>query len=703
MPVSPKLLSRLVNKLGLKSRWLTDLEGIASQDPLIHELTLDIEEVQSGTLFIARQLWYVDTHQHISEAIERGAAAIIVSRGEGELTAHLSRATSGSVPVLWVEREDPTLGIICDRFYEHPSAELKVYGVTGTNGKTSAVSYLADLLTAVGERVAVIGTVEYRFEDRRLAAPNTTPDALVIQRFLREAVDLGATALTLEVSSHALTLDRVAGLRFDAVGFTSFGRDHLDFHGSLEAYRDAKGRLFSDYLSYALSEGKSPVAVAHTDQEGISMLTRAPKGVRLVRCEVQGEEEYRSALSDQVDQSADELMIKICGAPTLRGIDLSATFKNFSCGTSSELPKLSAPLIGDYHPLNVGIALGMVAGTHPEQLLKAWVSLSSSQGVSGRMERVSPSTQSPDDDRIALVDYAHTPDAIKRALEAIKAVHHGQVSVVIGCGGDRDRGKRPKMLRAALEGADDVWLTSDNPRSEDPQQIIEDALGLDLDNAERSRCHVITDRRSCIFEAWRQLPQGAALLITGKGHESYQEIKGRRYLLSDQETIIASCYAEYGGIALNEVPLVESTLALRTITTETHHYRARLLCLLRESSLREMGLSLMLSVKGKEQIKADDLVWRPKSQQSSDLFSDELYVCVQNLKPKHRRLVIVTEEKVLVQVKAFLVSLISEVTASYPRPKLLLTEAGDERAQVQGGWSSADAGPKIPSLLRAIP
>ena len=280
MSLREKSLSSLLHDLPLEYRRLNHPSEL---DPSIVEVTLDLAEVRSGVLFIARRLWYTDTHEQLSEVINRGATAIVVSRSE--IDDHVLRA---DIPIIWVECEDPTLGLICDRFYESPTAQLKVYGVTGTNGKTSAVSYLADFLSAIGERVAVMGTVEYRFEDRILTAANTTPDALVIQRFARQALDLGATALALEVSSHALSLDRVAGVQFDAVGFTSFSRDHLDFHGSLESYRDAKGRLFKDYLQQSIAAGKSPIAVAHDDVDGLEMLRRVPDGVRTVRCRIDG-------------------------------------------------------------------------------------------------------------------------------------------------------------------------------------------------------------------------------------------------------------------------------------------------------------------------------------------------------------------------------------------------------------------------------
>ena len=702
MSVSSKLLSSLFEGLEVTHQTLNFnrlpfSSSAITLDPIIHEVTLDIEEVGEGVLFIARRLWYSDTHEQIAEAIERGAAAIVVS--ERAIDLERVRAHLETVPIIWVEREDPALGLICDRFYDRPTSSLKVYGVTGTNGKTSAVSYLAELLTAVGERVAVMGTVEYRFEDRVLVAPNTTPDALVIQRFARQALNLGATALALEVSSHALSLDRVAGVRFDAVGFTSFGRDHLDFHGSIEEYREAKGRLFSDYVKYAMSEGKSPIAVAHDETEGLGMLQRAPAEARRVYCQVIGADRRPRSLNERERY----LRIEATSAPSLAGLSLSAELQTSTETTA--LCEVFSPLIGDYHPFNVGIALGMVAGTHPQYLDRAWQSLSETRGVSGRMEKVDLPYQHPSDQRVALVDYAHTPEAITRALEAVKAVYDGPISVIVGCGGDRDRGKRPEMLRAALHFADQVWLTSDNPRSEDPQQIIRDALSLSEPTDGQEICKVEVDRRQCIFKAWRALPARGALLITGKGHESYQEIKGRRYNLGDQEALsVASCIEWLSYEEISDVPLRESVPELRGRGRSYKTHREDLMALFREAALREGGFSIRLSQQRsnpKEPASHSTEVLRCRL---LDLSFDSLFTQVwfasRELAPKHRELlIIVSNLERYTQLREVLMELTSEAMQAHPRPHILFN-TGDQCPlhSSPGGWSSLEAGAKIPSL-----
>ena len=710
MSVVAKKLSALIENAGFSYEFL----NIAStSDPLVQEVTLDLDEVSLGVLFIARKLWYVDTHQQIDEAIQKGAVAVLVSDSSqvSEKTLHNTQ-----VPIVLLEHEDPSLGLICARFYEHPCAQLKVYGVTGTNGKTSAVTYLADLLTALGERVAVIGTVEYRFEHRRLAAANTTPDALVIQRFARQALDLGATALTLEVSSHALSLDRVAGVYFDAVGFTSFGRDHLDFHGSLEDYRNAKGRLFDDYLMNSLQHGKTPIAVAHDDVEGQAMLGRTPGGVERVYCHVQTKSAEANVTSETkslslVSDHSHSLKLNIQDEVSLAGITLEGTYATQQDNT--ELPAIKVGLIGDYHPANAAIALGMLLKTHQERFLDAWFSLQKTRGVPGRMERVILPDALSYETRVALVDYAHTPDAITRAIQAIKAVHQGALSVIIGCGGDRDRGKRPQMLKAALQEADQVWLTSDNPRNESPQQIIDDALSLaELEPALYAEFKAklvgkIVDRRECIAQAWQGLTKEGALLITGKGHESYQEVQGRRYRLQDHEALRAGAWAEHKQLDLQHVPYLQSCLFNDTTLDENNHL-ARLLLLLREACFRPNGLVLrcLKQTDGEEpSLSTDHFIIHCHKAESSTFesytnFSDFLWTQLAGFSPQHKEIhVLVSRFVGFGQVSGFIDEILGMANEfAYPHAELTIkTDLSD--CKPTGGWSKQSTGPKIPSLV----
>ena len=719
MPVNSKKLSFLLEDSNLTYEFLNAKSLI---DPYIHEVTLDLDEVTAGVLFIARKLWYVDTHQHIAEAIQKGAVAVLVS-DQAQISQEL---LSSKVPIVLLESEDPSLGLICARFYEHPCTNLKVYGITGTNGKTSAVTYLSDLLTALGERVAVMGTVEYRFEQRRLRAANTTPDALVIQRFARQALDLGATALALEVSSHALSLDRVAGVYFDAVGFTSFGRDHLDFHGNLEEYRNAKGRLFSDFLLDSMQHGKAPLAVAHNDVEGQGMLARTPLGVQRVYCQVQTQAEVDSLSASHDDRSQSSishyecdskdhlnhfLNLNLQGQASLEGIDLQGELS--SQQQTQTLANIKVGLVGDYHPANAAIALGMLIHSHRKVFNQAWLSLQNSRGVPGRMERVYLPQVLKEDKRVALVDYAHTPDAIKRAVEAIRTVHQGELAVVIGCGGNRDRGKRPAMLKAALQNADQVWLSSDNPRDEAPQQIIQDALSLaELEPEFYKRYQgrlagTIIDRRECIAQAWKSLSRLGALLITGKGHESYQEINGHRYRLQDHEALRAVAWAEQNSITnINEVPLVNSCLFEESSELHENPYLVKCLLLLREAGLRQGGL-LIRCLDLEQQTKR----YSPKCLQleftSVDIaafekeqdFINSLWPQLIKLCPKHKELHLLVPQDSLELILVHIRDLARKaIDLAYPQPQLPLTTSLQD-FDLRGGWSVQDAGPKIPSLL----
>ena len=706
MPVNAKKLSFLIENAAFSYEFLNTPSLI---DPDIQEVTLDLAEVTAGVLFIARKLWYVDTHQHIAEAIQKGAAAVLIS-DQSQISQEILTA---EVPIILLEHEDPSLGLICARFYEQPCTQLKVYGVTGTNGKTSAITYLSELLTALGERVAVIGTVEYRFEHRRLVAANTTPDALVIQRFARQALDLGATALALEVSSHALSLDRVAGVYFDAVGFTSFGRDHLDFHGSLEGYRNAKGRLFSDFLLSSIQQGKTPLAVAHNDSEGRGMLARTPKEVHRVYCQVQAysdqiESQQRASidLETRVHHESENklehfLQLDIQEQVSLEGIELTG---NLAHGAELQnLSKLRVGLIGDYHPANAAIALGMLTQTHRSSFSQAWQSLQDSLGVPGRMERVLLPKGLSSEKRVALVDYAHTPDAISRAIQAIRAVHQGELSVIVGCGGNRDRGKRPAMLKAALQSADHVWLTSDNPRYEDPQQIIEDALSLiDLEpefyaQVKNKLAATLIDRRQCIAQAWKSLAVSGALLITGKGHESYQEINGRRYRLQDHEALRAGVWAEQHDVLdLNEVPFVESCLFEQRLERYKKPSLNQIMLLLREASLRQGSViirCLELDRQSDFPLSPNDL----RGTINQDL-GDSLWSLLKKLRPKHKEIHILVPRHSLESTFVYVQDLVNEAKQlAYPQPEIPVMKSM-QNIKVQGGWSSQNAGPKIPSL-----
>lgn len=492
-------------------------EGLADEirghrDPEIAALTLDLTEVRRGTLFAARRDWYGDTHAQLEAAVAAGAAALLVSRPEA--------IPSGCpVPVVVTLAEDPALGLISDRFYGEPTLGLRVYGVTGTNGKSTVTWMVTHLLRALGEVPAMMSTLEYRLGERSIPASNTTPDALVIQRFAADARALGATALVLEVSSHALAIGRVAGVAFDSVGFTTLGRDHLDFHGTLDAYFEAKARLFDAELRAAHARGKRPAAAACVDEPaGDAILARAPGGTP------------RLAVTTRDVPASPGLRV----VRTVTPLGLCGTRVTLEDGETTLAVDL--PLLGEHNLANAGVAAAMVEGTHPDRRAAAWAAFADFHAVPGRLERVAPEV---------FVDYAHTPDAVDRVLTALRARTTDPITIVLGCGGGRDRGKRAAMGRAAA-AADLAVLTSDNPRGEDPEQILDDMLS-GAPGAVRE-----ADRTAAIAFA---LAGPGVKLIAGKGHERTQTIGARRFHLDDREEARRIHAALAAGVEPTAAPL----------------------------------------------------------------------------------------------------------------------------------------------------
>jgi UDP-N-acetylmuramoyl-L-alanyl-D-glutamate--2,6-diaminopimelate ligase len=506
-------------------------EILVPGDPAIDHVTIDWREVRPGSLYVARTGWYIDGHDRIPEALSAGASALVVSARD--------RLPPGvAVPVVEVERDDPFLARVCDRFYGSPTRELKVYGVTGTNGKTSVTYLLEAMLSALGERVAVMGTIDYRIDGVAvMPATNTTPDAVVIQRFARLAADRGATALILEVSSHALAIGRCRAIAFDCVGFTNLSRDHLDFHSSLDEYRAAKGLLFSDSLLESQSMGKQVRAVACIDDDGVgaSMLARAPDGALTAKVRV-----------DDGEEAAADFHARALQTYGLDGMDVE-----FQAPQGQVCAR--SPLLGDYNVWNIGLAAAMALDPSRAQdaLAKVAWAIKTFIAVPGRLEQVfwGPAGETP---RI-FVDYAHTPDALDKVLHLLRTKTE-KLTVVVGCGGDRDAEKRPLMGTVAAVGATDVVLTTDNPRSENPEAII-DAMMSGIDAPDRPRVHRVVDRTAAIALGL-ELAVGGVLLVVGKGHETYQEIGGRRFPFDDRVELRRCIVSRHIGRPPAETPLV---------------------------------------------------------------------------------------------------------------------------------------------------
>lgn len=508
---------------------LTDISyrELVAGDVEVTDVTIDSREVRPGSLFVARRGWYSDGHRFIAAALEAGASALVVS-DETQVPADCT------CPVVLVEHEDPALGLLSARFYGWPTRELTVFGVTGTNGKTSTVWMLDHILRAAGRKVALLSTTGYRIGGQWLEAPNTTPDALVIQRLARRALDAGDDTLVLEVSSHGCAHGRVVGCEFDVQGFTNFSRDHLDFHGNEQAYFSAKALFFQLYGRRSRLKGKRPVALIVGDDTGGRKMQRAAQGLPSL-------DEHTAHLRELL---SDELLA--CEPPELRtlavlrdggeadlafAVDvdeqaLSGIVLQHPRG-SDEGVRVRIPLVGRYQGQNAALAAAMVAAGLPElRIEQALEYLRTFAGVPGRLEAVARTVAG--EPRV-FVDYAHTPDAVENASSALASLAAGGLCVVLGAGGDRDAGKRPLMCAAALKHARLVILTSDNPRSENAAGIIA-AMRAGASSAAPVR--VVPDR----FEAIRAaLESGCeAVLLAGKGHENYEEIQGHRFAWSDR-------------------------------------------------------------------------------------------------------------------------------------------------------------------------
>lgn len=474
------------------------LAALPTGRPLtVSGLTLDSRQVQPGFLFFARTGVHSRGADFIADAERRGAVAVVVERGE--LSA--AERAQVSVPLLEVQGLDAVVGEVASRFYGNPSHRLKVIGITGTNGKTSCSHYLVQALQQLGHRAAVIGTLGNGFLDRLQPATHTTPDAIALQALLHELWQHGAEYVVMEVSSHALDQQRVAGVRFAAAGFTNLTRDHLDYHGDMAAYGDAKARLFIDHAP--------PLQAINLDDVfGRTLWQRLqPAGARMLGC----------ALAEPgADIRAGELSFTPDGA-------------SFLLQTPAGEVRVNSALMGSFNVSNQLLCAALL------QLLDVPLHtiaelLGQLQPVAGRMQALPAVAGAP----TVVVDYAHTPDALAQALQALR-LHRpgrGQLCCVFGCGGDRDAGKRPEMGRVVAELADRLVVTSDNPRTEAPERIIADILaGVPAP----AHCHVEPDRAAAIRWAIEQAAADDLVLIAGKGHERWQEVNGVKQPFDDCE------------------------------------------------------------------------------------------------------------------------------------------------------------------------
>ncbi len=480
---------------------LQDL-AVPARDLEVRDLEMDSRRVAPGALFLACRGRSTHGLAHAAEAVARGAVAVLWEPGPGVEPP----ALPGSVETLAVEDLSRLAGVIADRFFREPSAALRVAGITGTNGKTTVAWLLAQAADLLGRRGSYLGTLGAGRPGLLRETGLTTPDAVSVQRRLAEARDAGVQALAMEVSSHALDQHRVAGVRFDTAVFTNLTRDHLDYHGTLEAYGAAKARLFS-------SPG-------------------------LARAVVNARDPYGRALAAQVDarlerilySTSNELWIEP-GAGWIRLPELRATTAGLALHLESShgAGVLRSRLIGEFNAENLLAVLGVLLGWGVP-LQQALVALAACSAPPGRMEACGGGAQP-----LALVDYAHTPDALVKVLEAARAHARGRLFCVFGCGGDRDPGKRPLMGAAAEAHADLVVLTDDNPRSEPSSAILEQ---IRAGMSEPARAQVIADRAEAIHWALTEADAGDVVVIAGKGHEERQVVGAESRPFSDRQVVL---------------------------------------------------------------------------------------------------------------------------------------------------------------------
>src|SRR5881296_115790 len=448
------------------------------EDVEVGGVAADSRRVRPGDVFFALPGVHTDGRRHIAEALGRGARAVITT---GEVDA-------GGAPVVRVDAPHRLLGRAAARVAGDPSAALTLVGVTGTNGKTTTTYLLEAIWRAAGWRPGVVGTISYRFDGASQPAPLTTPDPIALQALLAEMRAAGTTHVALEVSSHALAQERVTGCRFDAAVFTNLTRDHLDFHGDLERYGAAKARLFLDELP--ASGKRDPVAVVNVDD---------PAGARLAA------------------------HVRPLEAET----SLAGTRGTLALG-AERLP-FESRLVGAPHLENIlgAAAAAWALGTPPEAIA---CGLAAAESPPGRLEQIAGPGFT------VVVDYAHSPDALARALDVLRPLARGRLITVFGCGGARDRGKRPLMGEAAARRSDLVVLTSDNPRTEDALRIL-----ADIEEGVRAAGmtgHVVEpDRRAAIALAIGRARPGDLVLVAGKGHEDYQIVGTVKRHLDDREEV----------------------------------------------------------------------------------------------------------------------------------------------------------------------
>lgn len=459
----------------------------------LSDLKLDSRQIHRGDLFVALKGQHEDGVRYIDNAIKRGAVAVLVDADA------MAEVTGCAVPLVGVKDLRGNLGKIADRFFDKPSKKIEVIGVTGTNGKTSCCQFIAKALTSLGIDCGLIGTLGYGLVGALNKTENTTPDAITMQRILAQMVEEKLNAVALEVSSHGMDQGRLNGIRFDTAVFTNLSRDHLDYHGNMEAYAECKRQFFK-------MPGIKHAIVNLDDAFGRQLVAQLPESIALISYSMESRDSVISM--SNLECSALGMRATLC-TPWGEGILVSS-------------------LLGRFNLSNLLAVIGVlcVQGVSLSRALEAVKNLS---GAPGRMERFGGKGLP-----VVIVDYAHTPDALERVLTSLREICAGDIWCVFGCGGERDQGKRALMGEIAERLADQLVLTNDNPRSENPAQIIDD-----IRTGMRKPAQAILEmnRAQAIQMAIDNAKAADLVLVAGKGHEQWQEIKGARLAFSDAEQV----------------------------------------------------------------------------------------------------------------------------------------------------------------------
>lgn len=477
-----KLLSDILYKTRLE-------EVIGSTHMAISSVTFDSRKVKKDTLFVATRGTATDGHAYIDKAIEAGAVAIVCE--------DLPETRKENVTYIKVTDSTHALGFIACNYFDNPSAKLKLVGVTGTNGKTTTVTLLFNLFRTLGYNVGLLSTVQNKINNTVIPSTHTTPDALSLNELLSVMVEQGCDYAFMEVSSHAVVQNRIAGVQFTGAIFTNITHDHLDYHKTFDEYIKAKKRFFDNLPEEAFA------ITNKDDKNGMVMLqnTKAHK--------------YSYSIKNVADYKCKIIENHLNG--------LLLNINNH---------EVWVKLIGTFNAYNV---LAVFAAAHllKQDVINILTTLSNLNSVEGRFQYVKSETGI-----IGIVDYAHTPDALKNVLETIKDIRSGNENVItlVGCGGDRDEAKRPVMANIACQYSNKVILTSDNPRSEDPEEIL-NQMQAGVDATDFKKTLRISDRREAIKTACTLAQKGDIILIAGKGHEKYQEIKGVKHPFDDLEIL----------------------------------------------------------------------------------------------------------------------------------------------------------------------